>query len=71
MQGTMNTINKIEWEREMLELCNNSTMDWISQKLKPRKIVDHVEGYVIVADVFRIALAIVTSRRSVNPIAPL
>ncbi|KAM0836914.1 hypothetical protein ACQ4PT_062030 [Festuca glaucescens] len=53
-----------EREKEILqELCKNSTVSWINAFLKPRKVVDHVEGYVIVAAVFMITLAIGTPWR--------
>lgn len=50
-------------EIEIQEVCNNYTVSWIKRHLNPRKDVDRVEGCVILAAVFMIALAVGTPRR--------
>uniref|UniRef100_A0ACD5XCU6 Uncharacterized protein n=1 Tax=Avena sativa TaxID=4498 RepID=A0ACD5XCU6_AVESA len=50
-------------ENEIQEACNNCTVRWINRHLNPRKDVDRVEGCMILAAVFMIALAIGTPRR--------
>ncbi|KAF7039732.1 hypothetical protein CFC21_049682 [Triticum aestivum] len=47
----------------MEEVCKNYTEGWVNNNLEPRKSVHRVEGFVIVATVFMIALAILSPRR--------
>ncbi|VAH84268.1 unnamed protein product [Triticum turgidum subsp. durum] len=45
------------------QVCKNYTERWVNNNLEPRKSVDRVEDFVIIAAVFMIALAILSPRR--------
>ncbi|KAM3354077.1 hypothetical protein ACQJBY_024983 [Aegilops geniculata] len=45
------------------QVCKNYTERWVNKYVEPRKSIDRVEGFVIVAAVFMIALAILSPRR--------
>ncbi|VAH68414.1 unnamed protein product [Triticum turgidum subsp. durum] len=47
----------------MEERCKNYTERWVNKYVEPRKSIDRVEGFVIVAAVFMTALAILSPRR--------
>ncbi|VAH68413.1 unnamed protein product [Triticum turgidum subsp. durum] len=45
------------------QVCKNYTERWVNKYVEPRKSIDRVEGFVIVAAVFMTALAILSPRR--------